>query len=77
MTGPYILYIIILVSDLNVMVGLYDTLLGHGMENHGLGNRNRNGEKLMEFCNFLRCVIGGIMLENKVCHKASWVAIDQ
>lgn len=56
--------IVILMGDLNTMIGFDNTLLGHMMRKHGLGDRNANSGRFVDFCNFHHVVIGGTLFEH-------------
>lgn len=69
--------IIIVMGDLNAKVGSVNDSLKHVMGKHGLGSRNDNGERFVEFCSMNQLVIGGTMFQHKACHKVSWVSNDR
>lgn len=68
--------IIFVMGDLNAKVGQDNTLLTHVIGKHGLGDRNDNGERFLDFCNMNHLVIGGTIFRHKTCHKVSWVSPD-
>lgn len=69
--------IICVLGDLNAKVGSDNASLKHVMGTHGLGTRNDNGERFVEFCNARRMVIGGTLFQHKDCHKVTWRSSDQ
>ncbi|VDO51048.1 unnamed protein product [Schistosoma margrebowiei] len=66
----------ILMRDLNAKVGIdnngYEDIMGR----HGLGQRNKNGERFANLCAFNKLVIGGTIFLNKRIHKATWISPD-
>ena len=46
------------------------------MGNHGIGQRNNNGERLCEFCDTNQLVISGTLFNHKNIHKATWNTPD-
>jgi len=68
--------IIILRGDLNAKVGQENEGLKHIMDRHGLGERNENGQLLVDFCARYHLIIGGTIFPHKNCHKVTWVSPD-
>uniref|UniRef100_A0A8D8XXM4 Craniofacial development protein 2 n=1 Tax=Cacopsylla melanoneura TaxID=428564 RepID=A0A8D8XXM4_9HEMI len=68
--------IIMLIGDLNAKVGADNHGLEKVMGKHGLGVRNDNGERLIEFCRNYDLVIGGTLFPHKDCHKITWKSPD-
>ncbi|VDP75021.1 unnamed protein product [Schistosoma mattheei] len=66
----------ILMGDLNAKVGIDDTGYEDIMGRHGLGERNENGERFVNFCVFNKLVIGGTIFPHKRVHKATWISPD-
>ena len=66
--------IIVVMGDLSVKVGADRTTLEHVLGNQGIGIRNDNGERFVDFCNTNHLVIGGTVFQHKPCHKISWVS---
>lgn len=54
---------------LNVKVDSDNTLFGQVIGKHGLGDRNDNGGRFVDFCNFHLLVIGGTMFELEVAKR--------
>ena len=63
--------IIVVMGDLNAKVGADRTTLEHVLGNQGIGIRNDNGERFVDFCNTNHLVIGGTVFQHKPCHKIS------
>lgn len=51
--------ILILSGDFNAQIGNDNHCLTHIMGTHGMGTRNKNGERFIEFCQTFQLVIGG------------------
>ena len=66
--------ITVVIGDLNAKVGADRTTLEHVLSNQGIGIRNYNGERFVDFCNTNHLVIGGTVFQHKPCHKISWVS---
>jgi hypothetical protein len=64
-------------GDLNAKVGRENYMLEKVMGRHGLGVRNDNGERFIDYCNTHQLVIGGTIFQHKPCHKISWVSTDR
>ena len=66
--------LLIFTGEMNTKVGEenwdYDEVMGK----HGLGQRNKNGERLCEFCDMNELVITGTLFPPKNIHKATWVS---
>ncbi|XP_072020278.1 craniofacial development protein 2-like [Amphiura filiformis] len=63
-----------LMGDLNDKVG--EDNEGCEMGKHGLGVRNDNGERLVDFCNLNNLVITGTIFPHRQIHKQTWVSPD-
>lgn len=46
------------------------------MGEHGVGERNENGELLLELCGNFELILGGTMFKHKTSHKITWVSLD-
>ena len=68
--------IIIVGGDLNAKMGQKNEGLELVMGRHGLGERNENGQLLVDFCTSHDLVIGGTIFPPKDCHKVTWVSPD-
>ena len=66
--------IIMVMGDLNAKVGQDNYILNHVMGIHGIGARNDNGERFIDFCSTNHLVIGGTICQHKPCHKVSWIS---
>ncbi len=44
------------------------------MGSHGLGDKNDNGERLIEFCSLNNLVVTGTIFQHKKIHKATWTS---
>ena len=64
--------IIGVMGDLNAKIGADRTTLEHVLGNQGIGIRNDNGERFVDFCNTNHLFIGGTVFQHKPCHKISW-----
>ncbi|KAK9719683.1 hypothetical protein QE152_g22489 [Popillia japonica] len=69
--------IIILMGDLNANVGSNNEEYENIMGQHGLGQRNSNGERLIELCMEHDLIIGGTQFPHKDIHKVTWTSPDQ
>ena len=49
-------------------------MLNHVMGIHGIGARNDNGVRFIDFCSTNHLVIGGTIFQHKSCHKVSWIS---
>ncbi|VDP74033.1 unnamed protein product [Schistosoma mattheei] len=63
----------ILMGDLNE-VGIDNTGYEDIMGQHGLGERNKNGERFANLCAFNESVTGGTIFLHKHLHKATWIS---
>ena len=63
-------------GDLNAKVGQDNECLEHVMGRHGLGERNENGQLLVDFFASHDLVISGTIFPHKNCHKVTWVSPD-
>jgi hypothetical protein len=68
-------------SDIKIMMGDFNAKIGddnlgvkHVMGRYGLGNRNENGERLIDLCVHYEMIIGGSLFPHKDIHKATWMA---
>ncbi|VDO55687.1 unnamed protein product [Schistosoma margrebowiei] len=63
-------------GDLDVKVGMDNTGYEDIMGRHGLGERNKNGEKFANLCAFNKLVIGGTIFPHKRIHKTTRTSSD-
>jgi len=68
--------IIIVGGDLNAKVDQDNEGFEHAVGRHGLGERNENGQLLVDFCASHDLVISGTIFPHKNCHKVTWVSPD-
>ena len=68
---------LILVGDMNAMVGAEKTDREREMGRHGLEEMNENGKMLADFCSTNIFVIGGTIFSHRKCDKATWVSSDK
>ncbi|KAL9979771.1 hypothetical protein ACROYT_G017482 [Oculina patagonica] len=64
--------LLIVMGDLNAMVGTVNTGNERVMGGHGYGILNDNGARLVELCGMNNIVIGGTLFPHKDIHKISW-----
>ena len=64
--------ILLVMGDLNAKVGEdnegYENIIG----SHGVGERNDNGERLVDFCGLNNLVVTGTIFPHKLIHKQTW-----
>ena len=64
--------ILLVMGDLNVKVGEdnegYENIRG----SHGVGERNDNGERLVDFCGLNNLVVTGTIFSHKLIGKQTW-----
>ena len=64
----------IFIGDMNAKVGQENNGNERVMGKHGLGVRNDNGNRFIEFCGNNELVIGGTLFPHKECHKPTWTS---
>ena len=69
--------ITLFLGDLNAKVGKCNVGIEHIMGREGLGTKNDNGDRLIDFCTRQELVIGGTLFPHKDIHKATWVSPDE
>ena len=66
--------ILLVMGDLNAKVGedneRYENIIG----SHGVGERNDNGERLVDFCRLNNLVVTGTIFPHKLIHKQTWTS---
>ena len=66
--------ILLVMGDLNAKVGEdnegYENIIG----SHGVGARNDNGERLVDFCGLNNLVVTGTIFPHKLIHKQTWTS---
>ena len=68
---------VVVCGDLNAKVGDDRTGVEHVIGAHGIGTRNENGERLVDFCSNHNLVIGGTQFRHKDIHKLTWKSNDR
>ena len=66
--------LLVVMGDLNAKVGSNNTDCERVMGKHGIGTRNDNGERLVEFCAMNNLVIGGTLFTHRDIHKLTWTS---
>ena len=63
--------ILLVMRDLNAKVGEgYENIIGR----HGVGERNDNGERLVDFCGLNNLMVTGTIFSHKLIHKQTWTS---
>ena len=68
--------ICIIMGDFNAKVGSDNLTYESTMGKHGMGERNDNGTRLVEFCSENGMVITGTIFQHKNIHKYTWTSPD-
>lgn len=68
--------ILIVTGDFNAKIGSDNHGLAQIMGKHGMGTRNNNGERFIEFCQTFQLVIGGSIFPHKDIHKYNWTSAN-
>ena len=68
--------ILLVMGDLNAKVGADNLGFEQCIGGHGLGTRNDNGERFLEFCVENEMTIGGTIFKHKDIHKHTWNSPD-
>ena len=68
--------VLLVMGDLNAKVGSDNIGFEHCIGKHGLGTRNDNGERFLDFCVENDLVIGGTIFKHKDIHKQTWSSPD-
>ena len=63
--------IVIVMGDLNAKVGVGNSDVEYVVGRHGVGVRNDNGVRFVDFCSTYHCVIGGTTLQHRTRDKVS------
>jgi hypothetical protein len=66
----------IMMGDMNAQIGPENEGLEHVIGRHGIGNTNKNGERLIDLCTNYELVISETVFPHKECHKVTWVSPD-
>lgn len=69
--------ITLFLGDLNAKVGTCNVGIEHVMGKEGLGTKNDNGDRLIDFCTRQELVIGGTLFPHKDIHKTTWISPDE
>ena len=64
--------VLVVMGDLNAKVGKDNTDYERVMGKHGVGIKNNNGERLLDFCDINNLVIGGTLFPHRDIHKLTW-----
>ena len=67
---------LILMGDFSAKVGREDGIWREVMGAFGVGARNNNGQRLLEFCAEHRLSITNTGFKHKIEHKATWISPD-
>ena len=67
---------LLLMGDFNAKVGQEDGTWRDVMGVFGVGNRNNNGQRLLEFCAEHRLCVTNTIFKHKIEHKATWTSPD-
>ena len=57
---------------LNAKVGLNNSGVEYDVRRHGVGVRNDNGGRFVDFCSTFHLVIGGTTIQHRTRDKVSW-----
>ena len=68
--------IMLIMGDINAKIGSDNNGYEPCMGKEGLGERNNNGQRLIDICLENGLVIGGSVFQNKNIHKATWTSPD-
>ncbi len=68
--------VLLLTGDMNAKVGNDNSNNERAMGRYGCGERNNNGERLVDFCTNNNLVIGGTIFPHKNIHKLTWQSPD-
>lgn len=63
-------------GDFNTKVGSSNKGHESAMGKHGIGERNENGDRLLDVCEIDNLVITGTTLPHKPRHKITWISPD-
>lgn len=68
--------VLLLLGDFNAQVGSNNENRERIMGQHGTGQLNDNGERLIGFCEENTLVLGGTLFAHKTIHKLTWTSPD-
>ncbi len=68
--------VLLLTGDMNAKVGTDNSNNERAVGKYGCGERNNNGERLVDFCTNNNLVIGGTIFPHKNIHKLTWQSPD-
>jgi len=66
----------IIIGDFNAKIGKYNTGWEDIMQQHGYGERNERGERLLEFAAKHNMLICNTKFQQKDCRKYTWTSPD-
>ena len=65
---------LIVMGDLNAKVGEDNEGYENIIRSHGVGERNDNGERLVDFCGLNNLVVTGTIFPHKLIHRQTWTS---
>ncbi|KAK3090899.1 hypothetical protein FSP39_015581 [Pinctada imbricata] len=68
--------VLLIIGDFNAKVGRNNEGHESAMGKHGIGERNDNGERLLDMFEISNLVITGTIFPHKQRHKISWISPD-
>ena len=69
-------HLTIIMGDLNAKVGKDNKYVEQSMGKQGLGERNENGQKLVNICSENDMAMTGTISQHKNIHKSTWTSPD-
>ena len=68
--------ITIVMGNMNAKIAYYNMGVESIIRTHAMGDINKNGERLLEFCLMNGILIGGSLFQHKDIHKQTWISSD-